>query len=95
MAKNYPTIGEYNQLIQKKGGSAFRSLNGINLIPSRTSPIKVYLIWFRCICSSLQRFADMVQHYAIRCFLTAEDETINRYKAICRLSQRHPSIMEN
>jgi hypothetical protein len=40
---NYPSIGEYNQVIQKSGGNAFRTLDGINLIPSRTVPIKVYL----------------------------------------------------
>jgi hypothetical protein len=82
MAKNYPTIGEYNQLIQKKGGNAFRSLDGINLIPSRTTPIKYYLFGsgaFAAVFKGSLRGTN----YAIRCFLTAEDETINRYKKIC------------
>lgn len=82
MAKNYPTIGEYNQLIQKKGGSAFRSLNGINLIPSRTSPIKVYLFGSGAFAAVFKGSLNG-RTYAIRCFLSAEDETINRYKAIC------------
>ncbi len=82
MAKNYPTIGEYNQLIQKKGGSAFRSLNGINLIPSRTSPIKVYLFGSGAFAAVFKGSLND-KTYAIRCFLSAEDETINRYKAIC------------
>ncbi len=82
MAKNYPTIGEYNQLIQKKGGSAFRSLNGINIIPSRTSPIKVYLFGSGAFAAVFKGSLNG-RTYAIRCFLSAEDETINRYKSIC------------
>lgn len=82
MAKNYPTIGEYNQLIQKKGGSAFTSLNGINLIPSRTSPIKVYLFGSGAFAAVFKGSLNG-RTYAIRCFLSAEDETINRYKSIC------------
>jgi hypothetical protein len=82
MAKNYPTIGEYNQLIQKKGGSAFRSLKGINLIASRTSPIKVYLYGSGAFAAVFKGSLNG-RTYAIRCFLSAEDETINRYKAIC------------
>jgi len=82
MAMNYPTIGEYNQLIQKKGGSAFRSLNGINLIPSRTSPIKVYLFGSGAFAAVFKGSLNG-RTYAIRCFLSAEDETINRYKTIC------------
>ena len=82
MAKNYPTIGEYNQLMQKKGGSAFRSLNGINLIPSRTSPIKVYLFGSGAFAAVFKGSLNG-RTYAIRCFLSAEDESINRYKSIC------------
>jgi hypothetical protein len=82
MAKNYPTIGEYNQLIQKKGGNAFSSLYGLNLIPSRTSPIKVYLFGSGAFAAVFKGSING-SNYAIRCFLTAEDETINRYKTIC------------
>lgn len=82
MAKNYPTIGEYNQLIQKKGGSAFRSLYGISLIPSSTTPIKIYLFGSGAFAAVFKGLLNGT-NYAIRCFLTAEDETINRYKKIC------------
>lgn len=82
MAKNYPTIGEYNQLLQKNGGSAFRILNGINLTPSRTSPIKVYLFGSGAFAAVFKGSING-SNYAIRCFLTADDETINRYKIIC------------
>ena len=82
MAKNYPTIGEYNQLIQKKGGNAFRSLYGISLIPSRTTPIKVYLFGSGAFAAVFKGSLHGT-NFAIRCFLTAEDETINRYKIIC------------
>lgn len=82
MAKNYPTIGEYNQLIQKKGGNAFRSLYDISLIPSRTTPIKVYLFGSGAFAAVFKGSLHG-KNYAIRCFLTAEDETISRYKTIC------------
>jgi len=82
MAKNYPTIGEYNQLIQKKGGNAFSSLYGLNLIPSRTSPIIVYLFGSGAFAAVFKGSINGT-NYAIRCFLTAEDETIIRSKTIC------------
>ncbi|MGV8877567.1 MAG: hypothetical protein ACOH2A_00920 [Sphingobacteriaceae bacterium] len=82
MAITYPTIGEYNQLIQKKGGNAFRSLFGISLIPSRTTPIKVYLFGSGAFAAVFKGSLNGT-NYAIRCFLTAEEETINRYKLIC------------
>lgn len=83
MAKNYPTIGEYNQLIQKKGGNAFRSLNGINLIPSRTTPTKVFLFGSGAF-AAVFKGSLMGKSYAIRCFLSAEHETISRYNVICK-----------
>jgi len=82
MAMTYPTIGEYNQLIQKKGGNAFRSLFGISLIPSRTTPIKVYLFGSGAFAAVFKGSLNGT-NYAIRCFLTAEEETINRYELIC------------
>ena len=53
MNSTFPTIGEYNQVIQKKGGNAFRLLNGITLIHSRTSPIKGFFIWLWGICCGI------------------------------------------
>lgn len=82
MAKSYPTIGEYNQLIQQKGGNAFKSLRSISLIPSRTIPIKVYLFGSGAFAAVFKGNING-SNYAIRCFLTAEDETISRYKIIC------------
>jgi hypothetical protein len=82
MAKNYPTIGEYNQLFQNKGGNAFSSLNGLNLIPSRISPIKVYLFGSGAFAAVFKGSLNN-KTYAIRCFLSANIETITRYKSIC------------
>lgn len=79
---NYPSIGEYNQVIQKRGGSSFRTLSGINLIPSRTSPIKVYLFGSGAFAAVFKGSINL-STYAIRCFLSAENETIERYKRIC------------
>lgn len=80
---NYPSIGEYNQVIQKRGGNSFRSLNGINLIPSRTTPIKVYLFGSGAFAAVFKGSING-RTYAIRCFLSAENETIERYKRICK-----------
>ena len=80
---NYPSIGEYNQVIQKRGGNCFRSLNGINLIPSRTTPIKVYLFGSGAFAAVFKGSING-NTYAIRCFLSAENETIERYKRICK-----------
>ena len=80
---NYPSIGEYNQVIQKRGGNCFRSLNGINLIPSRTTPIKVYLFGSGAFAAVFKGSING-STYAIRCFLSAENETIERYKRICK-----------
>jgi hypothetical protein len=80
---NYPTIGEYNQWIQKNGGNSFRLLNGINFIPSRTSPIKVYLYGSGAYAAVFKGNIHGC-FYAIRCFLSAEDETISRYRAVCK-----------
>lgn len=82
MAKIYPTIGEYNQLFQKEGGNAFRSLHGITLLPSRTSPIKVLLFGSGAYAAVFKGILNG-KTYAIRCFLSAEDETNSRYKSIC------------
>lgn len=88
---NYPSIGEYNQVIQKRGGNSFRSLNGINLIPSRTTPIKVYLFGSGAFAAVFKGSINE-STYAIRCFLSAEYETIERYKSICKyISQLNSS----
>jgi hypothetical protein len=80
---NYPTIGEYNQFIHKRGGDSFKTLNGINLIPSRTTPIKVYLFGSGAFAAVFKGLLNG-NTYAIRCFLSAENETIERYQNICK-----------
>lgn len=82
MTKSFPTIGDYNQLIQQKGGNAFISLRNISFIPSRTAPIKVFLFGSGAYAAVFKGSING-SNYAIRCFLTAEDETINRCKIIC------------
>lgn len=88
---NYPSIGEYNQVIQKRGGNSFRTLFGINLIPSRTKPVKVYLFGSGAFAAVFKGSING-NTYAIRCFLSAENETIERYKSICKyISQLNSS----
>ena len=88
---NYPSIGEYNQIIQKNGGNCFRTLNGINLIPSRTAPIIVYLFGSGAFAAVFKGSING-NTFAIRCFLSAENETMERYKSICKyISQLNSS----
>lgn len=82
MKRSFPTIGEYNQTIQNKNGWTFQSLNDLNFIPSKTFPIKIfsfgsgsYAVVFKASQNS--------RNYAIRCFLSTEQENINRYQSIC------------
>ncbi|TXD51685.1 MULTISPECIES: hypothetical protein [unclassified Polaribacter] len=82
MQNNFPTIGEYNQLIQKKGDDAFRSLKGIFFIPVRKTPIRVFLFGSGAYAAVFKGSYNG-QIYAIRCFLTAEKNTIKRNKIIC------------
>lgn len=82
MSKTYPTLGEYNQLFQKLGNAAFNSLRNITLIPSRTTPIKVYLFGSGAYAAVFKGVVDE-KNYAIRCFLSADNETIYRNQLIC------------
>lgn len=77
----YPSIAEYNQLILNSGGQAFKTLFELSFIPSRTIPFKVftfgsgaYAVVFKAINNN--------KTYAVRCFLTAENENIERYRHI-------------
>jgi len=82
MQIGFPTIGEYNQLIQKKGGDAFRSLKGMMLIPVRTRPIKVFLFGSGAFAAVFKGNYNG-KTYAIRCFLAVEKNAIERNKIIC------------
>lgn len=79
---NYPTIGEYNKVLQVQGSNAFRTLKSIHLIPSRTSPIKVYLFGSGAFAAV---FKGSINGgiFALRCFLSADNESLDRYKKIC------------
>lgn len=81
MKKTYPTIGAYNQTIQKKGGSAFRTLKDLVFVPARTMPIKVYLFGSGSYAVVFKVRSEQ-KTSAIRCFLTTEQENIDRYKII-------------
>jgi len=88
---NYPTVGEYNQVIKAYGGRAFRAFREIDIIPSRTSPIKVFLFGSGAYAAVFKGVLNGKTH-ALRCFLSAEEETLSRSKSICEyLSGRNES----
>lgn len=77
----FPTIAEYNQAIQKHGGSAFRSLNNLSFIPSRTVPVKIYSYGAGSY-AVVFKAKNSYNEFAIRCFISAEQENIDRYRSI-------------
>ena len=78
----FPTIGDYNQTIQIKGANAFTTLRTLNFVAAKTFPIKVYLFGSGSY-AVVFKANDQGRYFAIRCFITAENETIKRYKEIC------------
>ncbi|WP_404812164.1 hypothetical protein ACIRNY_11800 [Capnocytophaga canimorsus] len=82
MKREFPTIAQYNQVIKNQGGNALRTLQGLTFIPSRIMPIKVFLFGSGAYAVVFKGSKEN-KNYAIRCFLSTEQENIDRYKAIC------------
>jgi len=77
----FPTIAEYNQAIQSKGGNAFKTLSNLTFIPSRTVPVRIYSYGSGSY-AVVFKAKDYYSEYAIRCFISAEQENIDRYRKI-------------
>lgn len=77
----FPSIAAYNQLIMNKGGSAFRQLSELSFIPSRTVPFRVFTFGSGAY-AVVFKAENGGKLYAVRCFLTAENENIDRYRYI-------------
>lgn len=77
----FPTIAEYNQTIQAKGGNAFKTLSNLTFIPSRTVPVKIYSYGSGSY-AVVFKAKDYYNEFAIRCFISAEKENIDRYRSI-------------
>ena len=80
--KNFPSIGEYNQTIQNRGSWAFQTLIDLNFIPSRTFPIKIFSFGSGAY-AVVFKASQAGKNYAIRCFLSTQQENISRYQSIC------------
>lgn len=81
MSQTLPTISAYNQAILQHGISIFKTLKVDNFIPCITRPIKIYsygsgsyAVVFKVIIGS--------KYYALRCFLSSEENLHLRYKAL-------------
>lgn len=77
----FPTIAEYNQAIKSKGGNAFKTLSNLTFIPSRTVPVKIYSYGSGSY-AVVFKAKDHFNEFAIRCFISAEQENIDRYRKI-------------
>ena len=82
MRQEFPTIGEYNKTISNRGGAAFQTLGNLQFIPSKTSPIKIYLFGSGTY-AAVFKAQHNARNYAVRCFLSSEQENIKRNQIIC------------
>ncbi|MES2386856.1 MAG: hypothetical protein V4543_02545, partial [Bacteroidota bacterium] len=79
----FPTIAEYNKAIQSRGILAFRTLKDITFIPSRTVPVRIYSYGSGSY-AVVFKGVGTDKEYAIRCFISAEHENIERYRRIAK-----------
>lgn len=77
----FPTIAEYNQAIQSMTDGTFKSLTNISFIPSRTIPVRIYSYGAGSY-AVVFKAKDQYNEFAIRCFISAEQENIERYRNI-------------
>lgn len=78
---SFPNISEYNKSILEHNGFAFRTLRGLNFVPSRSHPIKIYTFGSGSFAVTF-RASDGNKDFAIRCFNVPNYEIINRYSSI-------------
>lgn len=77
----FPTLSQYNKVIQQQGSVAFRTLNNLFFIPARTSPIKIYNFGsgsFAVVFKALENSKEI----AIRCFIGSDNDYVERYRKI-------------
>lgn len=77
----FPTLSQYNRVIQQQGSGDFRTLNNIFFIPARTSPIKIYNFGsgsFAVVFKALENNREI----AIRCFIGSDNDYVDRYRKI-------------
>jgi uncharacterized membrane protein len=77
----FPTLSQYNRVIQQQGSSAFCTLNNLFFIPARTSPIKIYSFGsgsYAVVFKALENNKEI----AIRCFIGSDDDYVERYRKI-------------
>lgn len=79
----FPTIGEYNDVIDKKGGQAFYQLNEYQFKPSRLIPVRIfihgtgsYAVVFKAVSSA--------GLFAIKCFIGGDTRNAERYRQLDR-----------
>jgi hypothetical protein len=77
----FPSIAKYNHTILTKGGNAFKTLSNLNFIVSRKVPVKIYSYGSGSY-AVVFRAKDNYSEYAIRCFISADEENISRYRII-------------
>ena len=89
----FPTIGKYNKAIQNGGSSVFQTLSNLEIIPSRTAPIKVYLFGSGAYAAVFQG-KQYNNKYALRCFLNSEPK-LQEVRNDNKLSSEHQRKLDN
>ena len=78
----FPSIAEYNQVIQSNSVGTFRTLTNLSFIPSRTIPFRIYSYGAGSYAVVFKAKDQLNNEFAIRCFTNAEQENIDRYRSI-------------
>ncbi|AXE17954.1 hypothetical protein DR864_09510 [Runella rosea] len=78
----FPSVSEYNQVIQSKGGTSLKTLSNLTFIPSRITPIKIYSYGSGAFAVVFKAKDELDNKYAIRCFTSAENDKIERYREV-------------
>lgn len=77
----YPTIGDYNEVIDKRGGQAFDRLGKYIFKPSRLLPVKIYIHGTGAY-AVVFKASDKQNEFAIKCFIGGDDRNAERYRQL-------------
>ncbi len=77
----FPILSEYNSAIQKYGGAVLKKYKSIDFQFSRSIPVKIFAFTSGAF-AVVFKGTYLGKEYAIRCFLSAELEKLERYRTI-------------
>jgi len=76
----FPTADQYSKLIEEKAPGTWYALGDYNFHPTAPGNHPPYILDKSCLIFKAEKNR---QQFAIRCFLNADPETLNRYDQVC------------